>query len=708
MTVVVAVLALMVAAIYAVIAFEVIPAFARRANVRGRWAWAAQVGVMLFFAGCALTHLGLVWELLAAHGPSSQVADPMPLMPGMGQQPALTPGWRMLVEHVVPHVAQIAGGLLVIWYSHRRLELTVMTKSDAQRLRETALQFRIAFERAPVGVALLSFHPDTRGQILQANPAFHALLGYEMVDLQGRMYGEFLATADRDVSLAAVAALESGQPAAEVEQHLVHRAGHEISARVQGSLVRGEDGSPLLCVAHLRDITEDVRRESRVRYLADHDSLTGLFNRRRFEEELDRVLAHTHRYAQPAALLVIDLDHFKFVNDTYGHSVGDALLVAVAQALRSRIRSTDILGRLGGDEFGVLCTQTGLEDVAQLGRALVATIHDEAHTTTGGRQVRVEASVGIKMIDGQVAPVGEKLLAEADVAMYEAKETGRERVCVMDDHTTGLARMRSRLAWSESIREALATDGFQLWEQPILNLVTGACDRSEILLRMIDPRTGEIILPGQFLSVAERFGQIQAIDRWVFSHAIALLAHRQANGDTRALEINLSGVSITDSELMDDLTWRIMEAPIDPTRLIVEITETSAIGNFELARQVAARLTDLGCNFSLDDFGSGFGSFFYLKHLPFQGIKIDGEFIKELPRNPTDRLTVEAIVTIAQGMGKDTTAEFVEDEQTLDLLRTLGVDYAQGYHVGRPRPVPDPYPRPTTSPRPLSAASPEN
>jgi EAL domain-containing protein (putative c-di-GMP-specific phosphodiesterase class I) len=204
---------------------------------------------------------------------------------------------------------------------------------------------------------------------------------------------------------------------------------------------------------------------------------------------------------------------------------------------------------------------------------------------------------------------------------------------------------------------------------------------------MIRPADGRLVLPAEFLPVAERFGQIQAIDGWVFRQAVRLLTIRHAAGDRRVLEINLSGGSLTDEPLINDLEKLIASAPIDPTRLLVEITETSAIGNFELARGFAARLSDLGCRFALDDFGSGFGSFYYLKHLPFDGLKIDGEFVRDMPRSATDRLTVEAIASLAHGLGKETTAEFVQDEATVTLLRQLGIGYAQGRHIGVPRPV---------------------
>jgi EAL domain-containing protein (putative c-di-GMP-specific phosphodiesterase class I) len=248
--------------------------------------------------------------------------------------------------------------------------------------------------------------------------------------------------------------------------------------------------------------------------------------------------------------------------------------------------------------------------------------------------------------------------------------------------------MRARQTWSERIRDALDNDRFELWEQPIQALERFGEDRSEVLVRMLGA-DGDAIPPGVFMYIAERFGQVQAIDRWVIGRSIELMAERRRHGRDHVLEVNLSGASITDEGVIDFIASEVANAPIDPTRLVFEVTETTAIVNVERARRFARRLADLGCQFALDDFGAGFGSFYYLKHLPFDCVKIDGDFVKELPSSPPDQLTVQAIVRIASGLGKETVAEYVQDEDTLALLREFGVDFAQGYHVGRPRPARD-------------------
>jgi len=677
----VAVLALVVAAQYAVIAVAIVPRLARLAVAGGVAVSAARWGATAFFAGCSLTHLGIAAQALLLPGHLSA-----------GGHASGADGW-LLVQHVLPHIGQVVGGALFIVIGWRRLTLTLMTKQEAVELRELELHLSSVFDRAPVGVALLALDPGAgrTGQALRVNPALCRLVGHDEAVLRAGFLRDLLThPADRDRAEEALRALLSGEQAqVELELRILHRDGHEIWVNAEASVTHEVSGAPLHCVVQIRDITDDRRREAQLRHLAEHDSLTGLFNRRRFGEELDRVVATVRRYEEQAALLVIDLDQFKYVNDTHGHAAGDAMLVTVARVLSSRLRDTDVLGRLGGDEFGVLLPHTSEDGAATLAEALQQALRREAQIDVPDRTVRAAASIGISLIRAGDDADADQLLAQADIAMYEAKETGRDRVVAVEAGTHGTARMRARLTWTQRIRDALADDSFVLWEQPILNLATGICDRSELLLRMVDPLDGSLIPPSHFLYIAERYGQIQAIDRWVFARAILLLELRDLVGDTRSLEINLSGASLTDEALIDEIAVRLSLTSFDPSRLIVEVTETAAVGNVDVARKLARRLADAGCKFALDDFGSGFGSFFYLKHLPFDGVKIDGEFVKDLPESTTDLLTMDAIVKIAHGLHKEVTAEFVQNDETLTLLRGLGVGFAQGYHIAKPAPVPE-------------------
>jgi diguanylate cyclase (GGDEF)-like protein len=430
------------------------------------------------------------------------------------------------------------------------------------------------------------------------------------------------------------------------------------------------------------------KSERQLQHLVDHDALTGLITRRRLIEEIDKEAARNRRDGGESATLLIDLDHFKYLNDTMGHAVGDHLLERVAEMLRDRMRPGDVVARLGGDEFAVFLPRTDERAAVATAEALVEAIREQAVVASPERTMRVTASVGIGVLNGSPALSGEEVLAAADTATHRAKQLGRDRFHLQgpDDG----AEMRTRLTWSERVREALELDRFVLHAQPIVDVRSGAVARHELLIRMLDG--DELIPPGAFLTVAEEFGMIQSIDRWVIGRAIALVRERAEAGERITLEINLSGTSITDDEVLAYVEGELASGSIDPSCLIFEVTETAAITSIDKARQFAHRVMELGCAFALDDFGTGFGSFYYLKHLPFDYLKIDGDFVRDLPHSRTDQLTVQAIVAIAQGMGKRTIAEFVESKDSLELLGEYGVDFAQGFHVGIPEPIEDCWP----------------
>jgi diguanylate cyclase (GGDEF)-like protein/PAS domain S-box-containing protein len=547
-------------------------------------------------------------------------------------------------------------------------------------LQAAQARFQAAFEHAPIGMALVGLEDVV---IAQANAALSQMVGHE--DLTGMEIRELIHPDDRALARLALQPLRDGTAGILAgEYRYVHREGHVVHAEVRATLIDDDDGRYL--IVQFVDVSDRRRFEGQLRRLADTDALTGLYNRRRFGEELEWVVSYAQRYGHPAALLALDVDHFQYINDSYGHATGDELLGTVTALLRSRLRDTDIVGRLGGDEFGVILPETAIEDAEAIGQALIEAAREQVHVVREGRRVRATLSMGIRAIEPETELTFTEELAEAEIARNDAKERGRDRFAVSGRDVVGSARLRA-LSWVERLREALENDGFVLYEQPILDLARNRVDRSELLIRLLDS-DGQLILPGAFLGAAERYGLIKAIDRWVIGGAIRLLAERHAFGHERlGLDVNLSGASITDPTVMDFIAAEVRNAPIDPTCLIFEVTETAAIANVERARSLARGLADLGCQFALDDFGSGFGSFYYLKHLPFDVVKIDGDFIKELPTTRTDQLTVQAIVQIAKGLGKTTTAEFVSDDATVAMLREFGVDYAQGFHIGRPEPV---------------------
>jgi EAL domain-containing protein (putative c-di-GMP-specific phosphodiesterase class I) len=297
----------------------------------------------------------------------------------------------------------------------------------------------------------------------------------------------------------------------------------------------------------------------------------------------------------------------------------------------------------------------------------------------------VTASIGIALFGWQGGTTGNDMLVNADLAMYDAKEAGRDEV-VFASRQEGSGGPKRKPTWGKRIRIALSEDRFMLYAQPIKRVDEPEVNRFELLLRLGD-QPGEAILPGEFLPIAERLDLVQEIDRWVVNHALQMLAGQAGRDDPATLEVNLSGRSVGDAGLVDMIERGIREHAIDPSRLVFEITETRAVANFHRARAFATRLTDLGCRFALDDFGAGFGSFYYLKHLPFDLVKIDGEFVRRCLESRTDRLVIEAIVRVSRGLGKHTVAEFVEDPETAAFLERQGVDFLQGYWVGRPEPA---------------------
>jgi diguanylate cyclase (GGDEF)-like protein len=440
----------------------------------------------------------------------------------------------------------------------------------------------------------------------------------------------------------------------------------EDRAVIQGALERAE------------------KTEAELRFLADHDSLTGLVNRRRFRAELDQYVSFAARYGGRGAVMVIDIDGLKEVNDRAGHQAGDTLIRRVSEVMRERVRGTDIVARLSGDEFAVLMPQTDTAGALQLGEDLRAQVAEgmPLNSEIDGATI----SVGIAMFGGQGEVGAESVLVAADQAMYEAKGEGRNRITLF--HAAGEdggAPPRPQTT-SARIRDALTQNRLRLATQPIRDLASGGIERYELLLRMTG-ESGELLPAADFIDVAERSGMVQELDRWVVTQALELIGEREKAGAPVSLHMNISGASVTDLSVLEFIERRLDEGEADPARCTFEITQTARVEDYDTAAGFADRLTEFGCEVAIDDYGAGFGPFAYLQKVPFDVIKIDGTFIRDLPRNDADQLTVKAIVDIARGLGKRTIAEFVEDEATRALLQEYGVDMAQGYHLGRPTDV---------------------
>ncbi|MGO9898826.1 MAG: putative bifunctional diguanylate cyclase/phosphodiesterase [Solirubrobacteraceae bacterium] len=543
-------------------------------------------------------------------------------------------------------------------------------------------RFRYAFQCSPIGMAL----SDLDRHYVQVNDAFCQIVGYPREQLLEMGLESITHPDDVERDGENLLAIRGAKQDSYVtEKRYIHASGDEVHVLVHVTLLRSPDGSPLSFLTHVQDITERKRHERQLEYLADHDALTGLLNRRAFNRELDSHAGLVARYGPVGSAMVIDLDQFKFVNDTLGHQAGDELISYASQLLASRLRSSDVLARLGGDEFGVLLPKAGSSDALVVADGLLKALREQP-IELGSLQRTITASIGIASFEDSQGPGGDDVMVNADLAMYDAKDEGRDRAVLFGGAEHSEARTKGRVTWAQRIQEALAFDRLTLLAQPIVHLATGAVSTYELLLRMHDEHGG-LIPPATFLLMAERLDLIKQLDKWVVANAIQMLAELDPGAEDVAFEVNVSSASMRDPELLGYIESELRAGAVDPNRMIFEITETATLAAMVMAREFGERLTEIGCRFALDDFGAGFGSFYYLKHLRFDLIKIDGDFVRNCASNPTDRLLITSIVEIARGLHTETVAEFVPDDPTVALLSKLGVDYGQGYHLGAPAPL---------------------
>lgn len=430
-----------------------------------------------------------------------------------------------------------------------------------------------------------------------------------------------------------------------------------------------------------RDITKLKQDEKRMVLLANQDHLTGVANRRRFLQDLGHEINRLEVCEQTGVLILIDLDHLKLVNDTAGHAAGDQIIVQVAGLLKKACREEDMLARISGDEFALaypnMSEKHGIEKAQQLLEHI-----NGLKPNLGGRAINISASAGVVTIPKHGnQPID--LMAKADAAMSCAKKAGRNKVVLFDESDMSRERMDNQLTWKGRLIDALEKDHFVLVYQPILSVETGQVSHYEVLVRMRSDK-GTFLPPDKFIPTAEQFGLIQRVDRVVVSKAIHSLASLPVQQSNVSFSINLSGLSVGDPDMYHYIEEVINKNGINPQRLTFEITETAACEQLNSAIEFIGQIRKLGCKISLDDFGVGFSSFSYLKHLRADILKIDGSFIRDIHNNTADQLFVKALVDVAQGMGMQTVAEFVENQEIVDLVSSLGVDYLQGYHIGRP------------------------
>ena len=430
------------------------------------------------------------------------------------------------------------------------------------------------------------------------------------------------------------------------------------------------------------DISERRALMDHLKSVAEHDGLTGLYNRSYFQGELERLVDLTKRTKQPSALLYIDLDHFKYVNDTLGHSAGDRLLIEISTILVKRARKSDLIARLGGDEFTVLIYNTQADQVHDTAESFRKALADYPFKQ-GAEQVDIGCSIGVAMVTEETQSAGETL-SRADIACHLAKRGGRNRVHIFNPtDEADVTAMSVDMGWSRRIKDAVETGRFALACQPIVATHSGEIESFEVLTRMLDEQNG-LIMPSAFLPSAERFGLAGEIDKWVIVNAIETLAEQRIHSPGMRYSLKLSSQTISDLGVCDLIQETLRCSDLDPAALTFEVTESVAISDMSLAETFLSRLRHIGCKTSLDDFGSGMSSFSHLRDLPIDYVKIDGRFVRRMATSPVDQTIVKAMNEIAHALGKQTIAEFVEDEVTMNLLRAYGIDYAQGYYLGRP------------------------
>ncbi len=532
---------------------------------------------------------------------------------------------------------------------------------------------------------------DADGRIDYMNPVAESLTGWENRDAQGKLVSEVIAVIDETTREAGenpvIRCLREGQVLG-LAQHTVRVGGRGQHIVIQDSAapIRDRAGNLIGAVMVFHDISRERRLHRALHYQASHDALTGLINRREFENRLTAAVESVrHDPTCHYVLLYLDLDQFKLVNDTCGHPAGDQLLKQITGLLQSRIRSGDVLARLGGDEFGILMHGCALDQAARIAETLRQAIRDYRFLWQDGA-LAVGASIGIVEITPDTPTVA-NVMSAADVACYSAKDEGRNRVQL---YRPGDVPERHReMQWVSRLTRACEDSRFELYFQPIVPIGAGAGDREhfELMLRLRD-ETGTLVTPVEFIPAAERYNVMPSIDRWVVRRAFERIAYRGGFGrKPYTVAVNLSGTSLNDERFLEFLIDELDQYALPAGAMCFEITETAAIANLGNVAYFMRELKSLGCRFALDDFGSGLSSFMYLKTLPVDYLKIDGQFIENVARDPIDRSMVEAISQVGRAMGIQTIAERVESAEVLETLARLGIGFAQGYHIARPKPV---------------------
>ena len=631
--------------------------------------------------GCLLCHGGQGFEI---GKPGGGIGIALPMKPLREQEAeTIVSKFSILLILWALGIASLAIGA---WIVSRQV---AVRESMVQKLRRSEKRKSAIFDTALD--AIITIDKDDR--ILEFNPAAQKIFGYARKDVMGKKMAELI-----------VPESLRQQHYNGLKHHLRTDETTIMGTRIETTAMRSDgtefpieltitridmDDAPLF-TAYLRDITLNRQMAEQLLHQASHDYLTGLLNRHSFEQSLERILESMHEGSQHC-LMYLDLDRFKLINDSCGHAAGDELLRQLAVVLDQETGPKDILGRLGGDEFGLVISDCTPQDAFQAAKRLLKQIQDFRFYWED-KIFSLGMSIGLVNIVHTGQNVTD-LLRLADAACYRAKEEGRNRIIVTDQYDGEmLQRRRGEIEWINNIESAFDQNRFMLYQQPIIqvNAHSGAQPIGmEILLRMIDAE-GTLITPDKFLPAAERYNLISVIDRWVIRNTFRWLANfPNPNALPKLTTINLSGASIADPLFLEFVLEQLQTHGLLPNSICLEITETVAITNLSKARRFITELHDTGCLFALDDFGSGMSSYGYLKGLPVDFLKIDGQFVQGMDKDPISMAMVKSINEIGQLMGKRTIAEFVGSEEVLNLLRKTGVDYAQGFYLGRPAPLKD-------------------
>ncbi len=533
---------------------------------------------------------------------------------------------------------------------------------------------------------------DADGNIDYINPVAQDLTEWDMRGARDKHIAKIMTIVNErtrvNVENPVVRCLKEGRTVTLAENSiLITKSGEEVPIQDSAAPIRDRIGNIIGSVMVFHDVSKETRLFRQINYQASHDTVTGLMNRREFENRLANAINQTKNLPDAShALLYVDLDQFKVVNDTFGHTAGDALLARISKIIQTNIRSTDLLARLGGDEFGILlelCDEQRAVEVAEAIRASV----EEYRFDWQDAFTNVRCSIGIVMVTAENAEIA-ALMSSADVACYSAKDMGRNRVHLYRHNDVSLRH--EEMKWVSRITRAVEDERLELFFQPIVGIgdeKKKACGHYELLLRMRD-ENGELVRPDLFIPSAERYNLMSTLDRWVIHETLSKLADRSSVGDARyTLAVNLSGSSLSEDRFLEFVIDELTKQKLPDGAICFEITETAAISNLSQVVHFMQTLKQLGCLFSLDDFGSGLSSFTYLKNLPVDFLKIDGHFIRNVAEDSVDESMVRAIHQVGHAMGIKTIAERVESLEVLDKLGSIGIEYAQGFYIARPASV---------------------